>query len=339
MSRNKQDSLPKVSVVITNYRNLPYIQTCLHSVLKTDYHDYEVIVVDQSTPDLEEWMRNNFPGVRLFQAKDEPGAAKCRNIGVELASADYVAFLDNDTVVHQDWLRWLVVAVASATDVAATQSKLLRLDRPDVIDGLGDSLDLYGSAISEAQGKHDEDSMKENREIFSARSAAMLVRKSAYIQVHGMDEDFDVTNDDVDLGWRLRLAGYRIVLAPASKVYHRSGGTRFRDIRKFWFHTTKNRISALVKNYEYSNLLRYCPISIVLLVLLALSHVLARRLDPFMGSMHGFLWLVVNFRSVWSKRLVVQYQIRKVPDSELKKLMRPVKIGQMIVERIRKGIR
>ncbi len=319
---------PAVSVIIVNYMDKDHIAKCLESLRQTQWHDFEVIVVDQLTPDFEE-IESRFHEVRLLHLDTHVGPAAARNHGVALARGPLLVFLDNDTVVEPDWLSRLIEPLESDPIIAAAQSKLLQMSNPRVIDSIGDFIDRQGFGYSLGQGEVDEGQYDDAREIFSPRTACAIVRKSIFEEVGGFDEDFHVDWEDVDLGWRIRLLGYRIVSAPLSRVHHFVGGTK----RRTAYHIPKNTITLIVKNYSTPYLLRCLP-SLVGWWLSTIFFV--RRASHTLAVLRGLVWPLIHFRAVWKKRIAIQEK-RKIGDRELSQLMWPPRrntllaLGQLLV--------
>ncbi len=211
MSDYFQTNMPYVSIVIVNARNVKNLESCLKSVYKTQYPNYEVLVVDCQTPKIEKLaVRYNF---RLISFKNDVGPAKSHNIGFKNISLNskYVVFLDNDVKVTQYWLGKLVNVMENDKSIGIAQACILQYDYPDKLDHSCLSIDLLGTWISTYGLKQNS---IDNRiiEIFAASSAACITRRNIYEITGGFDDDYFIYDDDTDYSWRIRLLGYKVVL-------------------------------------------------------------------------------------------------------------------------------
>jgi len=328
-------SWPKVSIVIINAKGLEHLDKCLKSVLKTEYADYEVIVVDCLTHGIEEWIKINYPQVRVFHFDVDIGPSAEHNVGVKNADpfSKYVAFLDNDTEVDSRWLYESTKIMESDPTIGATQCKLLSMYNRNVIDDIGSLVDRLGYSYPRGRrdicaGQHDH-----MDEIFYACGAASIYRRHTIneVSVNGrlFDPSYFIFSDDIDVGWRIRLGGYRVVHVPTSRVFHRSGGTTTRSSGKFSshvvFHVTKNKVSMVIKNYNFKNMIRY--LTLQLFFILASSVVTLRwRIDHSIFILRAIIWILKNLRAIWKDRLVIQNQIRKTSDFYIMKYLEKLDI-------------
>ncbi|MEM1545660.1 MAG: glycosyltransferase family 2 protein [Candidatus Methanomethylicia archaeon] len=253
MSSCFQTSMPYVSIVIINARNIKNLESCLKSIYKTQYSNYEVLVVDCQTPKIEELaMRYNF---RLIGFKNDVGPAKSHNIGFKNISINskYIVFLDNDIKVTPHWLKRLVDVMEKDRSIGIAQACILQYDHPDKLDHSCLSIDLLGTWVSTYGLKQ---SSIGNRiiEIFAASSAACITRRNIYEITGGFDDDYFIYDDDTDYSWRVRLIGCKVVLVRDAIVYHKSNiEKKLNPFRVY--HSTKNRLYTLFKNAELENLL------------------------------------------------------------------------------------
>jgi len=325
---NEQADLPYVSVVILNYNGAKFAESCLRSVLATDYSNIEVIVVDNASTDGScEFIRDlfsNMSRVKLIRNQRNLGYAGGSNIGFKHASGDVIAFLNVDTEVDKEWLRELVKALSSEK-VGAVQSKLIKLQDRRTIDSAGWSFDRLGYAHWRYISP---DGMSSNRphELFYAEGVAMAIKKSVLSEVlidgEPFDSDFFLYYEDTDLSWRIRLRGHEIMLVPTSIVYHQRSFALSEQQYHMTYYFTRNRISTLIKNYSLINLVRWIP----LLLLLELARgVILLRNKPFKAraKLRGIIWNIKNIGRLWKKRSIVQSTIRKVPDAKIVALIQP----------------
>lgn len=234
---------PKISVIIVNYNGKQLLEKCLESLLKIDYNSIEIIVVDNnSTDDSVEFLSKNYHSITLLKLDSNKGFAEPNNIAARMAKGDFLLFLNNDTIVTPTFLSELV-HVMKDEKIGICQSLLLKPDGK--IDSSGDFVDQLGIVYNSK--KH----IDHVREIFSARGASMMIRKSLFEKLGGFDEKFYFSFEDVDLSWRARILDYSVVVVPKSIVYH-YGGKSSKEIKnELTFHGTKNQLSMKLTNFEF----------------------------------------------------------------------------------------
>ena len=322
----------RVSVVVVNYNGRKYLETCIKSVLAIKSHKIELIIVDNnSTDESIEFIKNvmkNDPRVSLIQNNKNYGPAYARNRGSEVAKGDYIAFLDNDTRVHENWLSESIKHFESDKEIGACQCKLILEDSMDIIDCVGEYLGQTGFLVQLAATGEEKDrgQYKDIIEIFAAKSAGMIVRKKVLLDVGGFDEDFFIYMEESDLCWRIWLQDYKVVLIPNSIVYHHSGTSSVivpEYINYFVkFHGTKNYLSTLLKNLEITNLIKILSLHLSGWIAIIFFFLSQKQLLSVKYIIYGLLWNLKYFRKIFEKRRVIQNQ-RKVADNIiLPKIMR-----------------
>jgi len=231
-----------VSIIIVNYNGKKFLHDCLSSLYSITYDDYEVILVDNHSSDGSvDFVKQNFPDVIIQQLEQNFGFAKANNIGADVAKGDLLLFLNNDTKVTEGFLEPLVAEMKS-DETAICQSLLLKPD--GAIDSAGDFVDKYGRTYNSKKIP------KETSPILSARGACMLVKKDVFDELGRFDEKFFVSFEDVDIGWRAWICGYKVVVVPKSVVYHYGGGTVSIMSGDIKFHGAKNTLVLTLTNFE-----------------------------------------------------------------------------------------
>jgi hypothetical protein len=323
---NESEKWPLVSVVIVNYNGKELLQQCMNSALNSDYPNFEAILVDNGSTDgsvkLVKELFGDDPRVKLILNGRNLGAATGRNMGSRMAKGEYLAFLDNDTKVDSLWLKEAIGLMERGPTIGAIQCKLLLMNERDKFDYAGDYLSQYGFLIQRASfGEVDNGQLDKVAEIFSAKSAGMIVRRDVFNRIGGFDEDYFVYVEETDLCWRIWLNGYRVVFVPTSIVYHAFGNEAKLRLShtKFLskYHGTKNYITTLIKNLDTWNLLKILPLHIGSWIGITVWHIMRKRLVEASWVTKGALYNLTHFRCIWMKRKVVQSSVRKVPDSYL----------------------
>nr|WP_156756769.1 glycosyltransferase [Actinokineospora pegani] len=263
-------ALPVVSVVVVNFRGAADTAACVRS-LRADL-DYppdrlQVVVVDNGAHDAAELA--GLEGVELVVSPENLGFAGGCNLGVEHATGTVLAFLNNDARPHPDWLRAAVRVLAAQPDVAAVASKVLDWDGAaiDFVDG---GLTWFGMGYKRHAGLPDDGSHDAARDVLFATGSAMVVRAGAFRALDGFDERFFMFYEDVDLGWRLNLRGWRVRFEPTSLTYHRHHASMARvdteDNARELFLLERNALLALYKNLSDATLAKALPAALALTV-------------------------------------------------------------------------
>ncbi len=324
----KQTSVgyPLISVVIVNFNGGKLLEQCLTSVFETRYKPLEIILVDNASSDgsLERAQRKFGHDRRLHILQNDTnlGFAEGNNLGFNIAHGYYIAFLNADAKADPDWLKEALGAFQTNLNAGVCQSKLLIMGSPRRIDSAGDFINIQGIAMRRGgdYGESDYGQYDKDSEIFSARAAAMVVKKEVIDQTGLFDSSFFMTYEDIDFCWRVHLRGYDVIFAPKSIVYH--VGEAFTPTKLKVFFTTRNWLVSLFKNYELKTLTEVLPSVAALTVSIVAAEIfLRRRPDLAIRRIKGILWIVRHFQAIYRNRLKVQYKIRRISDSEVRKRM------------------
>jgi GT2 family glycosyltransferase/glycosyltransferase involved in cell wall biosynthesis len=258
-----------VSVVLVNYRGADDTLTCIGAFADVRWpaDRLELIVVDNDSGDgSEDRIRAAAPHVKVIQAGSNTGFAGGCNLGVAHASGEYVAFINNDARPGPEWISAAVAELESSPDVAAVASKVLDWDGAlvDYVDG---SMTWFGMGYKREVEKPDSAAYDTAKDVLFGTGAAMFVRAGTYREVGGFDERFFMFYEDVDLGWRLNLLGYRVRYVPESLAYHRHHVTmkKFGNFRESYL-LERNALMMMYKNYDDASLARTLPAAMALAV-------------------------------------------------------------------------
>ncbi len=262
--------MPLVSVIVVNYRGAEDTVTCLRALrdeLNWPAEALELICVDNASSDgSAARIAAAVPQARMIRSATNIGFAGGCNLGVTEATGSIVAFLNSDARPHRDWVRAAVEALGEGPDVAAVASKVLDWDgeRIDYVDG---GLTWYGMGYKPHVGKSDDGAHDTARDVLFGTGAALLVRREIFTRLGGFDERFFMFCEDVDLGWRLNLRGYRVRYEPRSIAYHRHHASLHgADPARETYLLERNALAALYKNVSDDTLATVLPAALALTV-------------------------------------------------------------------------
>lgn len=266
---------PKVSIIIVNWNGEQYIKDCLASVFTQFYKNFQVIFVDNGSEDKSvSFVKDNFPEVNLITLDKNYGFAKGNNIGIEEAFKDkdvqYIALLNVDTRVESQYLKELIKAIESDSQVGSCQPKMLSLVNPKIIDAIGISITRDGGAIQIGYCTEDIGQHNQVKEVFGACAGAALYRREMLDQIGLFDEDFFAYYEDVDLVLRARLAGWKCMYVSTAIVYHKHASTYEEGSSMIRYFCERNRYYYIIKNVPIDIVLKFLikqPLNIILTIL------------------------------------------------------------------------
>lgn len=256
---NKDYNRP-ISIVIPNWNGKKFLKTCLDSLKRQTFKDFEVIVVDNgSTDESLEFLRENYPEVNVIGLSSNRGFSAAVNEGIKRSAGEFIALLNNDTEVDPRWLEELHRGLVDNPSAGSCAPKILFFHERDTIASVGIQYHRDGTASDRGRGAKDQRQYDEMCEVFGASGAAALYRKSMFDRIGLLDEDFFAFYEDVDLSFRAQLAGYKCVYQPKAIVYHVAGGTVSREKPRNRYLCDRNLIRVLIKNLPDSLIIRYFP--------------------------------------------------------------------------------
>jgi len=252
---------PEISIIVLNWNGKKYLKVCLDSLRKQNFKNFEVILIDNGSEDESiEFVKNNYPEIKIIALQENMGFSKAVNIGIKEARGDYIALLNNDTEIHPDWLKNLRLALAGNQKISFCASKMLSFNERDVIDSAGDRYSISKDrCLIYRIGRDQKDGPRFNqsKEVFSARGGAAIYRKELFNEIGLFDEDFFISYEDVDLSFRAQLAGLKCLYVPSAIVYH-IGRVTVNKINYFSeYFGCRNRIYLLIKNMPVWFLIKY----------------------------------------------------------------------------------
>lgn len=275
---------PSVSVVILNWNGRSFLQQFLPSVLATDYPNLSIVVADNaSSDDSVDFVKANFPSIKILEIPENLGYAKGYNWALEKLDSKYFILLNSDVVVTPNWIKPLMGLMEKDASIAACQPKMLAFHAKDTFEyagACGGWIDYLGYPFSRGRVfdfcEKDSGQYDQAVPVFWASGAALCVRADAFKKMNGFDEYFFAHQEEIDLCWRMQRAGWRIFVQPESVVYHVGGGTLPMGSERKVFLNFRNNLIMLSKNLPFSEAIYKLPLRIFLDWLAALQAVLKK---------------------------------------------------------------
>ena len=253
----------EVSIVIPNYNGKHFLKDCLEAVFAQDIKDQEVIVVDNGSTDGSLEYLENYPAVRVIVLDKNYGFCRAVNEGIKAADSEYVILLNNDTEVDKNFAKELLTAIKADQKIFSCSSKMIQFHNREFMDDAGDYYCALGWAFGRGKGgsvKNYED----ETDVFAACAGAAVYRKELIEKLGYFDEAHFAYLEDVDIGYRARIHGYRNVYAPKAVVYHVGSGFSGSTHNAFKVKlSSRNNIYLAYKNMPLLQILLNSPLLIL----------------------------------------------------------------------------
>ncbi len=264
--------MPTIAVVILNYNGQGYLEQFLPSVVASVYAGVEIWVADNgSTDDSVDFLKRHYPAVRLLELPENYGFAEGYNQALGQVEADYYVLLNSDVEVPEGWIQPVIHLMENDAMIAAAQPKILSYHEKHLFEhagGAGGWMDNLGYPFCRGRilfhREADEGQYDDVQEIFWASGAAMFVRAQLYHEAGGLDGDFFAHMEEIDLCWRLKQLGYKVLAQPQSVVYHVGGGTLDVENPRKAYLNFRNSLVTLLKNETAGRLLWLIPARLLL---------------------------------------------------------------------------
>lgn len=255
----------KTTVVIPNYNGIEYLKACLNSLRECRPQDFATIVVDNGSSDgSAECVLTEFPEVQLIPLDTNTGFAAAVNRGIEAAASDYVILLNNDTTVDKGFVKALEQALDTDSKIFSASAKMVDMKNPEIIDGAGDYYCALGWGFAYGKGKAVADNCKLSRRIFSACAGAAIYRRDVLVEIGLFDEAHFAYLEDVDVGYRALINGYKNVYEPEAVVLHAGSGSSGSRYNEFKINlSSRNSVYLIWKNMPLLQWILNLPFLIV----------------------------------------------------------------------------
>ena len=282
---------PLVSVIVVNYNGRRHLEHCLPSLMALEYppEELEILIADNgSSDDSLTFVTSHFPKVKILAGNQNRGFAAGNNWAAKAAGGEYLAFLNNDMRVEPSWLKELVRALDPGSGAICAAGKILSWDGRR-IDFNGGYLNFYGMAFQKNHREREAAIPNHlSHDVLYPCGGSMLIDRQIFLNIGGFDEDYFAYFEDVDLGWRLWVLGYRVRFCPQAISYHRYQGTsrQLPEERRTLLYE-RNALFSVIKNYNDTHLSLILPVALLLTAhrgFQATKEDMAGFLMPFQGG-------------------------------------------------------
>jgi len=303
----------KVSVIIANWNGKHHLEECLDSLSKQSFKAFETILVDNGSLDGSiEFVEKNFSAVKIVRLDKNEGFCRGNNIGLQHARGDFIALLNNDTLVEMHWLEELYKAMTKHSHVGICASCIVNYYFPDILDTAGDAFDLCGVGYKVGEGMSVTE-FREKRYVFGACAGAVLYRRSMIDEIGFFDERFFAVGEDIDLSFRAILAGYKCLYIPDAIVYHKVNQTVGRNSDFLLYQSRRNVEFTFLKNMPFALMVVAFPLHIIYNLLTFVQALLYKRSVIYLKAKKDF---IKNFKEIYRLRKEIQKK-RKISLKEL----------------------
>ena len=252
----------KLAIILINYKDYAkkYLVDYWNSIKNEDY-PFDIIFVDnESSEESRAYLKKIVPNVVIVSSETNSGYAGGMNLGAKKARElgyKYVLFGNFDAEVKSGYLAELVKVLESDDKIGAAQSRAMLFSDKDKVNSLGNSIHYLGLGFS-AGGYQDFDLSKCPKvfPITYPSGVSFLMKLDLFERLGGFEKSFFMYHEDLDLGWKIRLAGYEVVLARDSVIYHKY---KFAQSMKQYFWMERNRFFTILKNYKLATILVFLP--------------------------------------------------------------------------------
>jgi len=324
-----------ISIIIAAYNSEQYIERCITSIFKSDFQDFEVIIINNGSHDktlsILKKLQKNYP-IILIQNNVNNGASVARNRGAKKATGKLLFFLDHDTAIDPNCLNE-IYNFFSKKSVGAAQCKLVTPSGE--IDSLGHFISYIGFPYE--IGYEKESDVNEPFKVLGAKTAGLIIRVSVFNNVGGFDEDYVISAEDTDISWRIWLAKSSLYSLPTAIVVHYASNQKKQTSAyrtRILYEGSKNLINIILKNADIYRLSFLLPLNIVAWIGLSIKFLITFDMQSAMAIHNGIRWNVSHIHETWGKRMANYY------DGKVVVLNKEVLFGHIsCIDLIKKGWR
>ncbi len=317
-------------VIIINYNGEKTLKDCLLSIKKQTFKNFKLLIIDNGSKDKSiNIIKRLMPDANVIRKRKNHGVSIAKNIGVKLAiknKISYVLFLDNDTAFGERLFDDLIKTMSLSQKTVICGVKVLDTTKRHKIQEIGSDCDVFGYPYTKFEGKNINEVSNLNKpfETFFVSACCMIVKVDLFKKIGMFDNKYFRCAEEVDLCWRAKIAGYKIMINPNISIYHVGGGTGSFGLlpvttteRRYF--AERNTLRMLLKNYSAFTLLLVVPLFVIIsfLELLAYLILIPKLANPFIKAIY---WNLQNINDTWALHKSVQ-KLRKVSDFQIMRSM------------------
>jgi GT2 family glycosyltransferase len=326
---------PKVSIIVVNWNGERFLKDCLGALSNQSYANREIILVDNGSSDNSVGLtRNSFPLVKVLRLTENKGFTGGNAAGLEVAHGDYIALVNNDTRADDRWLENLLAPMLRDHKIGICASKLI-IAGTECIDSAGDGMTSAGVGFNRGHGAN-LNTHSSLEPVFAACAAGALYRRQMIDEIGFLDQDFFLYDEDVDLSFRVQLAGWKCVYVPDAIVHHRGNATSVRLSDTHVYYHARNLEFVWIKNMPSGLMLQFAHHKVFQEIgsfcYLCLRH---GKWRPFFRAKRDALRMAPL---MWNKRRAIQAR-RRVPHYYLRSLMTSMFTFDFIRQKIQQLIK
>ena len=306
----------KTAVIILNWNGKKYLEMFLARVVETCKGVADVIVADNCSDDGSvDFLKKTFHEVRIIQNPENGGFAKGYNQALEQVDAEFYVLLNSDIEVTDGWIEPVIELMESDEQIAACQPKVLSYyekDKFEYAGAAGGFIDMYGypfcrgrifQSIEEDHGQYDD-----NTEVFWATGACMFIRSKYFHNIGGFDNDFFAHMEEIDICWRLKHEGFKIMYCGASKIYHIGGGSLNKSSARKTYLNMRNNATMMYKNLPRKQLYPVFFFRFILDFAAAMKFLIDGGFKHFVAVSRAHIGFYFSYKKNRSKRKQINHQ-------------------------------
>lgn len=308
---------PLVSVVVVNWNGIKHNEVCLNSILQQSYENLEVILVDNHSTDQSlEYVKENFPSVKIVALDDNYGVGRGLNEGMKAAKGKYIYLLNNDTELDKNAIALVVKVAEKFPNAAAVASKLKFFYLRNFLNSLGNYVGPKDWGSDCYIGYVDFGQFDRLSEMSSVCLAAGLVRRSFLKEIGYIDESFKMYYEDVDWCWRAQLLGYKVLVCPESVVYHKFGATSSTLGTSKLRYAITNRMKFSFRILQKPTLIKFVESYLKEDIKSCLHYIKKREFSYLNTYLRAYFNIIVSLPVLYKNRKSIQKK-RIVSDEEI----------------------
>ena len=317
-SYHSDQNLAQCTIAILNYNGIEHLEAYLADIEFSTKERVDILVIDNSSTDesvayIKEW----HPGVKVKVLDKNHGFAEGYNLGLSQVTTPYTVILNSDVKVTENWVDPLIQIMEDDSSIGCIQPKIKSIESPQDFEyagAAGGYLDKWGYPFCRGrifdEIEKDKGQYNDEQEVFWASGAAMIVRTKLFKKIGGFDASFFAHMEEIDLCWRIKRAGYKVVYSPQATVFHLGGGTMAYESPRKLFLNFRNNLALLIKNENGAKLLWLFPWRLILDGIAGIKFLLGGNFSGFVSVIKAHFATYGRMRSLLQSRKDIKSKIK-----------------------------